>query len=98
MATLGAVQATASGPQAAKDSKGLGPQAIADEIRRLSNVGLYAIPVRMLWNEKKGTKDADFPPKYAHITTSGLWEQSINDAMRQRMDANGVAILQVPAN
>jgi hypothetical protein len=97
MATRGAVQATASGPQAARDSKGLGPQAIADEIRRLSNVGLYAIPVRMFWNEKKGTKDADFPPKYAHITTSWLWEQSINDAMRQRMDANGVAILTGPS-
>ncbi|GAQ92179.1 hypothetical protein KFL_009390050 [Klebsormidium nitens] len=90
-------QATAPGPQAAKDSRALGLTAVADELPWLSNVGLYAIPVRLFWNAEKGTKEVDFPKNYAHITTPGLWEQSINEAMRQRMDANGVAILTGPS-
>jgi hypothetical protein len=51
----------------------------------------------MFWNEKEGTKGADFPHKYAHITTPELWKHSINEAMRQRKDANGVAILTRPS-
>jgi hypothetical protein len=51
----------------------------------------------MFWNEKEGTKGADFPHKYAHITTPELWKYSIDEAMRQRKDANGVAILTRPS-
>ncbi|GAQ93243.1 hypothetical protein KFL_013830020 [Klebsormidium nitens] len=75
----------------------VGPRAVADEIQGLSNVGLYAIPVRMFWNKKEGRKDADFPHKYAHITTPELWKHSNDEAMRQVKDANGIAILTRPS-
>ncbi|GAQ90694.1 hypothetical protein KFL_006750010, partial [Klebsormidium nitens] len=90
-------QGNLSGPQAAQDLRPAGPQAVVDEIQRLSNVGLYAIPVRMFWNKMEGKKDAKFPYKYAHITTPELWNRFIDEAKEERKDANGIAILTHPS-
>jgi hypothetical protein len=90
-------QASLSRPQAAQDPRPVGPRAVANEIQRLSNVGLYAIPVRMFWNKKEGKKDAEFPHKYAHITTPQLWKRSIDKAKEEKKDANGIAILTRPS-
>jgi hypothetical protein len=90
-------QGSLSGPQAAQDPRPVGPRAVVDKIQRLSNVGLYAIPVRMFWNKKEGKKDADYPYKYAHITTPKLWNRFIDEAKEERKDANGIAILTRPS-
>jgi hypothetical protein len=99
MATIGAVQANASGPGASKLSKGPGPQGIRDEILRLREAGLLSIPVHLFWNGDEGKKDADFPHKWCHLTDSKSWENSIEAALEQRAhDANGVAILTGPSH
>jgi P4 family phage/plasmid primase-like protien len=99
-------QASAPGPQATKDSRARGPKAIRDEIQRLCEVGLFAIPIRMSWNYGKDKKDAKGSivelakakkaaqfPKWAHMTTPKSWETAINETMRKFQNANGVAIL-----
>jgi hypothetical protein len=87
MAASDIVQANVQGPRAAKDPTVQGLRAVADEIQRLSNVGLYSIPVRVSWNVNMGTKQGDFPNSYAHMTAPQLWQESINNAMMERKDA-----------
>jgi hypothetical protein len=93
MSASGMKQASIPGAQAARDPKALGPQGIEDEIQRLRNNGFYALPVSVSWDQNSGSKQADFPRKYAHIKDPETWERSINPAMKEKRDATGLAIL-----
>ncbi|GAQ92398.1 hypothetical protein KFL_010060020 [Klebsormidium nitens] len=78
---------------APKDPKARGTRCIRDEIQRLANNGLYALPVSVSWDEDKSKKKGDFPHSYAHIKTPEAWERSINPMMKEKRDATGLAIL-----
>ncbi|GAQ93078.1 hypothetical protein KFL_012860020 [Klebsormidium nitens] len=93
MATLAMVGASIPRARAAKDPKALGPVSIGSEIQRLCNNGLYALPVSVSWDQNSGSKQADFPRKYAHIKDTEAWRHSINQTMKEKRDANGLAIL-----
>jgi hypothetical protein len=97
MSATGPEHASTPGPQTPKLSQCSGPQGIRGEIQRLAAAGLYAIPVHLRWNAKKGLKVPRFPRKYKHIETPESWRKSLNSAMKDRKDANGVAILTGPS-
>jgi hypothetical protein len=80
---------------APQETKALGPQSIGEEIQPLCGVGLYAMPVHMYWDESKDAKakKAARFPWWQHIRDPESWRNSINHAMQQVRDANGVAIL-----
>ncbi|GAQ93229.1 hypothetical protein KFL_013760010 [Klebsormidium nitens] len=64
---------------------------------RLRDGGLYAIPVRVDWNSKTSKKESKFPCTWGQIIDPKSWYESINTALLQRADANGVAILTGPS-
>jgi hypothetical protein len=78
-------------------SKALGPRGIREKIMRLRDGGLYAIPVRVDWNLKTSKKESKFPCTWGQIIDPQSWYESINAALLQQADANGVAILTGPS-
>jgi hypothetical protein len=78
-------------------SRAEGPRSIRDEIMRLRDAGLFSIPVRVSWSKEKGHKKGDFPSTYAHIRDAKSWEDSIEGALQEVPNANGVAILTGPS-
>jgi hypothetical protein len=93
MSASGMEQASIPGAQATRDPKALGPQEIEDKIRRLRNNGLYALPVSVFWHQNSGSKQADFPRKYAHVKDPEAWERSFDSMMKEKRDATRLAIL-----
>jgi hypothetical protein len=71
----------------------IGLQRIKDEIMFLKDNGLYAIPVTVAWDTATCQKRTRFPHKWGTIKDKASWEKSIGAALKQRSDANGLAIL-----
>jgi hypothetical protein len=65
---------------------------IKDEILRLADHGLYAIPVH-IQIDSRGKKRSRFPQTYKHIVTVGDWEEHIGAVLDAFEKPNGVAIL-----
>jgi hypothetical protein len=85
------------GANALQDTKAQEPRGIKEEIMRLRDGGLYAIPVRIDWNSETSKKDATFPRTWHQIIDLKSWYASISTALLQQADANGVAILTGPS-
>jgi hypothetical protein len=67
------------------------PGAIRAEIMRLRNNGLYAIPIKLQWDSNSCTKRATYHHTWGNIKDRMLWGESIESALKQRPDANGIA-------
>jgi hypothetical protein len=93
MAVSSDQQASGSRALASGELETLGPRRIAEEIQKLCENGLFAMPVRLSWNQLEESKEAKCPHMYCNVTNPELWGNFINPALAERRDWNGLAVL-----